>query len=70
MAIGEVLGNGNPDGTNFGRATDKIGFYGLASPIVKPTLTIGVTVTSATATLCATDILAIKVWASALGLAT
>lgn len=32
----QVLGNGNPDGTNLGNAiTDKIGFYGLAAPIAQ-----------------------------------
>lgn len=30
----------NDDGTNFGQATtEKIGFYGLTTPIVQPTLT-------------------------------
>jgi hypothetical protein len=33
MAV-EYLGTGNDDGANHGRAsTDKIGFYGLATPI-------------------------------------
>lgn len=32
----QYLGNGNPDGTNFGfSTTEKIGFYGLAAPIVQ-----------------------------------
>jgi len=35
MAVGEVLGNGNPDGTSLGRAvTEKISFYGV-TPIVQ-----------------------------------
>lgn len=39
MAV-EYLGTGNDDGVNFGRATtDKIGFYGLATPIVQPSVT-------------------------------
>jgi hypothetical protein len=39
MAV-EQLSKGNDDGTNFGQsATDKIGFYGLTTPIVKPTVT-------------------------------
>lgn len=38
MAV-QYLGTGNDDGVNFGRSTDKIGFYGLATPIVKPSLT-------------------------------
>ena len=33
----EYLGTGNDDGVGFGRSTtDKIGFYGLATPIVQP----------------------------------
>lgn len=36
MAV-EYLGTGNDDGVNHGRSTtDKIGFYGLATPIVQP----------------------------------
>lgn len=65
MAYGEVLGNGNPDGTNFGRSTDKIGFYGLATPIVKPTITLGA---GTTTTLLAADVAAIKAALVALGL--
>ena len=38
MAIGEYIGDGNPDGTVFGQSGEKIGFYGLATPIVKATL--------------------------------
>lgn len=35
MAYGEVLGNGNPDGTVFASAsTEKIGFYGT-TPVVQ-----------------------------------
>jgi len=35
MAV-EYLGSGNDDGVNLGRSsTDKIGFYGLATPIVR-----------------------------------
>lgn len=42
------LSDGGPDGTNLGQSsTDKIGFYGLAAPIVKPTVTgIGTTTIS------------------------
>ncbi len=35
MAV-DYIGNGNEDGTNFGRSDEKIGFYGLTAPIVKP----------------------------------
>lgn len=37
MAIGLQLSNANPDGTCLGQSTsDKIGFYGLSTPIVQP----------------------------------
>jgi hypothetical protein len=36
MAV-EIYGNKSPDGANFGQSTsDKIGFYGLTTPIVQP----------------------------------
>jgi hypothetical protein len=35
VPAGEVVGDGNPDGTVFGQASEKIGFYGLATPVVK-----------------------------------
>ena len=39
MAV-EYLGTGNDDGLLMGRATtSKIGFYGLATPIVQPSVT-------------------------------
>jgi hypothetical protein len=39
MAV-EYLGSGNDGGVNLGRSTtDKIGFYGLATPIVQPSVT-------------------------------
>jgi hypothetical protein len=49
MAI-QQLHNGNPDGALFGQATtDKLGFYGLTTPIVQPSVTAVVT-TATTAT--------------------
>lgn len=66
MAV-EYVGKGNDDGTDFGRSDGKIGFYGLATPIVQPTLTLTVTA-SAAATAAYTDILAIKAALVALGL--
>ena len=49
MAINH-LSDGNPDGTLFGQnSTDKIGFYGLTTPIVRPSVTAVVT-TATTAT--------------------
>ena len=51
MAV-EYLGTGNDDGVNLGRSTtDKIGFYGLATPIVR-----GAAVTTLATTPTATDI--------------
>jgi hypothetical protein len=39
MAV-EYLGTGNDDGVILGRSsTDKIGFYGLAAPIARPSVT-------------------------------
>lgn len=51
MATVTQLHDGNPDGVNFGSAsTDKLGFYGLTTPIVRPTKATAVTTTSATST--------------------
>lgn len=48
----EYVGSGNDDGVNLGRSsTDKIGFYGLATPIVR-----GSAVTTLATTPTATDI--------------
>ena len=49
MAI-HYLGDNGPDGTVLGSATtEKIGFYGLATPIVQPSVTYP-TATATTAT--------------------
>lgn len=65
MAV-EYIDNGNDDGTVFGYATtSKIGFYGLATPIVQPTLTLGA---GTTTTLLKADAAAIKAALVALGL--
>ena len=46
MAV-EHLTKLNDDGTLFGQSsTDKIGFYGLATPIVQPTITLTTTATT------------------------
>lgn len=47
MAV-DYLGTGNDDGTNFGRSDDKIGFYGLTTPIVKPSFTYAAVTTNHT----------------------
>lgn len=55
MAI-KQLSDGNPTGTNLGQSTtDKIGFYGLTTPIVQPSIT-AVGTTTATTTLNETKI--------------
>jgi len=55
------------DGTVMGRSTGKIGFYGLSTPIVKPTITLGA---GTTTTLLKADALAIVTALAALGLVT
>jgi hypothetical protein len=50
MANIKQLSDAGPDGTLLGQsATDKIGFYGLATPIVKPSVTWPNTATATTA---------------------
>jgi hypothetical protein len=40
MATIKQLSDGGPDGTLLGQSsTDKIGFYGLATPIARPSVT-------------------------------
>lgn len=49
MAV-EYVGTGNDDGVLVGRSsTDKIGFYGLATPIARPSVTWPNTGTATTA---------------------
>lgn len=49
MAV-EYVNKGGPDGANFGQSTtDKIGFYGLTTPIVQPAITAVGTTTATTA---------------------
>ena len=48
MAI-RHLSNSTPDGALFGQAaTDKIGFYGLTTPIVQPSVTAATTTATTT----------------------
>ena len=57
MAV-EYLTSGNDDGTDFGRsATSKIGFYGLETPIVQPSISLSA---GDTITALAADVAAIK----------
>jgi hypothetical protein len=70
MAIGAYVDNDNPDGSVFGRASGKIGFYGLATPIVKPTVTFAATSGTTVAASVAADLYALRVAVAALGLVT
>lgn len=50
MALKE-LSDGGPDGTRLGQSsTDKIGFFGLATPVVKATCTLSAALTAGTTT--------------------
>jgi hypothetical protein len=69
MAV-HYLDDGNDDGTVLGQsATSKIGFYGLTTPIVQPTLT-AVSASAATTTLNETRITRIQTALVSLGLVT
>ena len=69
MAV-EYLGTGNDDGVNFGRSTDKIGFYGLTTPIVKPTCTFAATSGTTVAASVAADLYRLRGTLENLGLLT
>ena len=59
----------NPNGTLLGlKSTSKIGFYGLATPIVKPTVTFASTSGTTVAASVAADLYALRVALAALGL--
>ncbi len=50
MALKE-LSDGSSDGTRFGQSsTDKIGFFGLTTPIVRPTCTLAAALAAGTTT--------------------
>jgi len=67
MAV-KHLTDANTDGTNFGQAgTEKLGFYGLTTPIVKTTITLGA---GTTTTLLKADVLAIATALHNLGILT
>jgi hypothetical protein len=45
------LSDGSPDGTRLGQSsTDKIGFYGLTTPVVRATCTLAAALTAGTTT--------------------
>ncbi len=66
MAV-EYLDSGNDDGTNMGKSDGKIGFYGLTTPIVKATVTLGA---GTTTTLLKADVLALQTALVNLGMIT
>lgn len=66
MAV-DYVGTGNDDGENFGRSGGKIGFYGLTTPIVRATITLGA---GTTTTLLKADVLAIATALHNLGILT
>ena len=69
MAIGEYIDKNTDDGAVFGQSTSgKIGFYGLATPIVQPTVTLTTTAGTTVATTIATDLVALKAALAALNL--
>ncbi len=50
MPINE-LSDAGPDGSRFGQtSTDKIGFFGLTTPIARPTCTLAAALTAGTTT--------------------
>jgi hypothetical protein len=66
MAI-EQLTDGNTSGSLVGRSDDKLGFYGLTTPITKPAISI-IGTTTATTALNETAIARINAALRALGL--
>ena len=69
MAI-EYLGNGGPDGTVMGKsATEKLGFFGEATPVTRPAIT-AITTATATTTLNETRIGRLEAALVSLGLVT
>jgi hypothetical protein len=70
MAIGAYIDNDNPDGSVLGRSGGKIGFYGLSTPIVKPTITFAATSGSTVASSVAADLDTAMTGLQALGLFT
>jgi hypothetical protein len=59
MAIGQQLGNGNPDGVSVGQsATDKISFYGATPVVQRAAATQAASVVSATSYISVTSNLA------------
>lgn len=70
MATIEYVDSGQDDGAIFGRSSGKIGFFGLSTPIVKPTITFAATSGSTVAASVAADLDAAMTGLQALGLFT
>lgn len=72
MAIGQQLSRGSDDGVCMGQSTtDKIGFFGLATPIVQPSgaaqaATTNTTTTTSTTTALTTDLDAVRAQVNAI----
>ncbi len=63
----EQVDSGYDDGAVLGRSSGKLGFYGLGTPIVKTTITLGA---GTTTTLLKADVLAIATALHNLGILT
>lgn len=64
MAIGQQLSMGTDDGVALGQSiTDKIGFYGLATPIVQPSGSSQAAYTKTTTTTTTTTALTVDITA-------
>ena len=70
MTTRKFLDDDAIDGVVMGRSTGKIGFYGLSTPIVKPTVTFASTSGTTVAASVAADLYALRVALSALGILT
>lgn len=70
MVSPDYIGTGAPDGTNVGRSDDKLGFYGLTTPIVKPTCTFAATSGTTVAASVAADLYALRLTLESLGILT
>jgi hypothetical protein len=69
MASVEFLDKNNDDGTNFGySASSKIGFYGLTTPIIQPTVVFAATSSTTVAASVAADLYALTAALVNLGL--
>lgn len=66
MADVQVLGNGAPDGTTFGRSDDLLSLYG-AAPVAKGAAPAATVTAGSTTTVCNTAVAEIQVYLKNLG---